>query len=166
MEQEVNMKMVCIVMQSSEKASQVFYNALQKFIAKQSNNYTKSKDSAVNKAEPKGKIVKVKDLRKDGDQVEFEKMGNDNMKDFRKYARKYGVSYSMEKDKSSTPPTYMIFFKAKDGNLIRKAMNSFVAEKMKDDKEKPEKGISNALIDAKDKVSKQPSKVKKKEKIR
>ena len=37
MEQEVNMKMVCIVTQSSEKVSQVFFDALKKFVASQNN---------------------------------------------------------------------------------------------------------------------------------
>ena len=110
-------------------------------------------------------MVKVKDLRKDGSQVECEKIGPENMKDFRKYARKYGVAYSMEK-KHTTPPTYMIYFKAKDSVLIRRALAQYVGDKMAEDKDAKDKGISTALVEAKDKVSKQPKKVRNKEHIR
>ena len=101
MEQEVNMKTTCIAIQSSEKAGQAFMRGLNGFVEKQKSvirSAGSTNKSAPNK-EVAGKIVKVKDLRKDGSQVEYVDMGNDELKNFRKYARKYGVTYSMEKTK-------------------------------------------------------------------
>ena len=34
--------------------------------------------------------------------------------DFERIARKYGVDYAVKKDRSASPPKYLIFFKARD----------------------------------------------------
>jgi len=167
MEHEVNMKITCIAIQTSEKAGQAFLKALSKFSSRLKATETMNKTIHTKQAkEPAGKIVKVKDLRKDGSQVEFVDMGTDDLKDFRKYARKFGVSYSMEKNSETDPPTYYIYFKAKDSVLIEKAIKEYVADKMKDkDHDKPE-SIKDKLIEAKAKAAAQVKKVRNKEQVR
>ena len=34
-----------------------------------------------------------------------------NIKDFDRVARKYGIDYSLKRDKSKTPPEYLVFLK-------------------------------------------------------
>ena len=90
MEQEVNMKTTCIAIQSSERAGVAFLRGLQGFVNQQRHNHSKVEQHARNKANTKeisGKMVKVKDLRKDGSQIEFVDMGVDEMKDFWKLRR-------------------------------------------------------------------------------
>lgn len=41
--------------------------------------------------------------------VDIEKTG---IRDFKKYANKYGIDYAIRKDSSETPPRYLVFFKA------------------------------------------------------
>lgn len=166
MEQEVNTKTICIMIQSAEKAGAVFERGLSKFIEEQKN--LQSSNRQIKKSTKGtlqgGKTVRIKDLTKDGSQVEFVDMGKDSMKDFRRYARKYGVTYSMEKNKETNPPTYLMYFKAKDGVLINKAISSYVADRIKEaDKEET---IGEKLIEAKEKVSLQPEKIRNKEKVR
>ena len=70
MEQEVNMKTACIAIQSSERAGVAFLRGLQGFVNQQRHNHSKVEQHARNKANTKeisGKMVKVKDLRKDHD---------------------------------------------------------------------------------------------------
>ena len=168
MEQEVNMKIACIAIQTTESAGKAFTRAMKGFIERQAvdhSNVTKNKAATEHK-EPFGKMVKVKDLRKDGSQIEFVDMGQDELKDFRRYARKYGVSYSMEKNKASDPPTYLIYFKAKDSNLITKAISSYVSDKLKDVDVNKEEGIASKLEAAKEKAASQVKKVRNKEKVR
>jgi len=164
MEQEVNMKIACLAIQTTESASRAFTRALKGHYENlkklsENKNATKTKDK-----EKGGKMVKIKDLRKDGSKIEFIDMGKDEMKDFRKYARKYGVSYSMELNKETS--TYFIYFKAKDGVLIDKAISEYVADKLLAAEKDKEAGIGEKLIVAKEKVGKQPKKVKNKEQIR
>ena len=35
-----------------------------------------------------------------------------SIRDFERIARKYGVDYAVKKDRSTSPPKYLIFFKA------------------------------------------------------
>lgn len=68
MEQEVNMKIACIAIQTTESAGKAFTRAMKGFIERQAadhSNVTKNKAATEHK-EPFGKMVKVKDLRKDG----------------------------------------------------------------------------------------------------
>ena len=166
-EQEVNMKITCIAIQTSEKAGQAFFKALSKFSSRLKESETMNKTTRAKPAkEHAGKMVKVKDLRKDGSQIEFIDMGTDDLKDFRKYARKYGVSYSMEKSNESDPPTYFIYFKAKDSVFIDKAIKEYVADRMKDKDQSKAEGIKDKLIEAKAKSAAQVRKVRNKEQIR
>ena len=166
MEQEVNMKIVCIACQSAKDVSHVFTHALKEYYDKHicMGSTGNVKTSKVPKGETKGKLVKVKDLRKDGSEVQFTDMGEDDLKQFRRYAKKYGVSYAMEKRDDTSPPTYLIFFKAKDGFVIEKAVSQYVTDTMlqNDNKE----GLHHKLDIAKDMVSKQTKKIRNKEHIR
>ena len=169
MEQEVNMKTACIAIQSSERAGVAFLRGLQGFVNQQRHNHSKVEQHARNKANTKeisGKMVKVKDLRKDGSQIEFVDMGVDEMKDFRKYARKYGVTYSMEKNKKTDPPTYLIYFKAKDSTIINKAISEYVADKMEVKDKAKVPTLMEKLVAAISKSKQQPKKVKNKEQVR
>lgn len=167
MEQEVNMKIACIVIQTSESAGKAFAKALKGFIDRQMVISPKINTSTEHTNKEKtGKQVKVKDLRKDGSQIEYVDMGQDELKDFRRYARKYGVSYSMEKNTKNDPPTYLIYFKAKDSQLITKAIGSYVADTYKDAEQTKDKGIGELLTQARAKAAAQAEKVKNKEKVR
>ena len=83
MEQEVNIKVVCLACQSAEKASQVFMHALKGYAQRFKNDITiNSKHNKIEKTDKEGKMVKVKELRKDGSQIEFVDMGQGEIKEF------------------------------------------------------------------------------------
>jgi len=166
MEQEVNMKIVCIACQSAKDVSHVFSHALKEYYdlhirSSETSNVKMPKETH---RETKGKLVKVKDLRKDGSEVQFTDMGADDLKQFRRYAKQYGVSYAMEKRNDTYPPTYLIFFKAKDGFVIDKAVSNYVTDTLINNDIK--EGLHHKLDIAKDMVSKQTKKIRNKEHIR
>lgn len=169
MEQEVNMKITCIAVQSGERVGQVFLHGVKSFVDKQrSVAASRSKQGPVKKehSQTGGKKVKIKDLRKDGSDIQFVDIKTEEMKDFQRYARKYGITYAMEMDKSTQPPTYYIYFKAKDGLLTEKALSEYIADRLKQKEVSKDKGVKPKLEKAKEKVTKQIKKVKKKEIIR
>ena len=53
------------------------------------------------------------------------------LKDFKKYAGKYGVDYAVVKDASAMPTKYSIFFKARDADAITGLMREYTAKRLK-----------------------------------
>ena len=54
-----------------------------------------------------------------------------SIKEFERIARKYGVDYAVKKDRSCTPPKYLIFFKARDADALTAAFTEYSAKKVK-----------------------------------
>ena len=57
-----------------------------------------------------------------------------NIKSFEKYARKYNVDYCLKKDRSSEPPRYYVFFKARDVDSMTAAFKEYTGWSMKKSK--------------------------------
>ena len=53
-----------------------------------------------------------------------------NIKDFDRVARKYGVDYAVKKDKTVSPPKYLVFFKARDADALTAAFKEYTAATM------------------------------------
>ncbi|MBO4845485.1 MAG: PcfB family protein [Lachnospiraceae bacterium] len=163
MEHDVNMKVTCIAIRSSQEAGKAFYKALCRFHSMINESKRHTLINSGHSSELKGRMVKIKDLRKDGSKIEVEDIDKDSLKDFKRYARAHGVAYAVEKDAATDPPTFYIFFKAKDDSLIRKAISSYVKDS--ENKKDMEKGLSERLNIAKQR-SGSPSKVRKKTQVR
>ena len=54
-----------------------------------------------------------------------------SIKEFEKIARKYGVDYAVKKDRSSTPPKYLIFFKGRDADALTAAFTEYTGKKVR-----------------------------------
>ena len=50
---------------------------------------------------------------------------NDNIKAFDPIARKYGIHYNLQKDKSTDPPRWNVFFRAKEVDSMTAAFKEF-----------------------------------------
>ena len=56
--------------------------------------------------------------------VEIQKTG---IKDFDRYAKRYHIDYSIQKDLSCTPPRYLVYFKAQDTDALNAAFKEYSA---------------------------------------
>ena len=56
--------------------------------------------------------------------VEIQKTG---IKNFDRYAKRYHIDYAIQKDLSTTPPRYMIYFKAQDTDAVSAAFKDYSA---------------------------------------
>ena len=54
-----------------------------------------------------------------------------NIKSFEKIARKYSIDYSLKKDKSEDPPKYLVFFRAKDVDVMTAAFKEYTGVTLK-----------------------------------
>ena len=82
------------------------------------------------KAVPHGKQT-VKQLIGQGKGVSNIEINDPSIKDFERIARKYGVDYAIKKDRSTTPPRFLVFFKAQDSDALTAAFKEYAGEKVK-----------------------------------
>jgi hypothetical protein len=79
---------------------------------------------------PKEGKQTVKQLSRGGSLQNIE-ISEDNIKAFEPYARKFGVSYALQKDVSEDPPKWLVFFRAKDTDALTGAFKAFSADIVK-----------------------------------
>ena len=80
-----------------------------------------------------------------------------------KNAKKYGVDYTLRKDKTTQPPHYIVIFKAKDADNLEQAFRKFTAKTLTKEQQP---SIRKVLAAAKQKAAQQPKRAKEKIKQR
>ena len=109
-----------------------------------------------------GKMSVEKLIRKDqgAQQIDIAKSG---IKDFERVLNKYGVDYAIRKDVSQDPPRFMVFFKARDADVLTAAFKEYSA-KLACKEKRP--SVLKALAHLKDLARLAPSKVREKKQER
>ena len=92
----------------------------------------------------------IKQLSKGGTLSSIE-VTEGNIKNFDPIARKYGISYALQKDSSSDPPRWMVFFKAKDVDALTAAFKEYSKNAIKRETDKP--SVKDTMRDLRDKVT-------------
>ena len=92
--------------------------------------------------------------------VEIQKTG---IKDFDRYAKRYHIDYSIQKDLSCTPPRYLIYFKAQDTDALSAAFKEYSASVL-DKTKRP--SVLAKLHDLAQSVANLPDKVRHKQEER
>ena len=54
-----------------------------------------------------------------------------NIKSFERVARKYGVDFAVKKDRSVSPPKYLVFFKGRDADALTAAFREYTAKEVR-----------------------------------
>ena len=91
--------------------------------------------------------------------VEIQKTG---IKDFDRYAKRYHIDYSIQKDLSCTPPRYLIYFKAQDTDALSAAFKEYSASVL-DKTKRP--SVLAKLHDLAQSVASLPDKVRNKQNV-
>ena len=109
-----------------------------------------------------GKMSVEKLIRKDqgAQQIDIAKSG---IRDFERVLNKYGVDYAIRKDVSQEPPRFMVFFKARDADVLTAAFKEYSA-KLACKEKRP--SVLKALAHLKDLARLVPSKVREKKQER
>jgi len=79
---------------------------------------------------PQGK-QSVKKLTRQNQGVSSMELNDPDIRLFDRIAKKYGVDYAIQKDRSEKPPRYMIFFKSRDADALTAAFKTFATKKEK-----------------------------------
>ena len=123
MQEEVENRTVALAVSTTRMTGRVLKAALIKLLAEMK----KSRDSPPQI--PHGKQT-VKELVGQNTGVSNMEITDSNIKSFDRVARKYGVDYAVKKDRSVSPPKYLVFFKARDADALTAAMTEFTAKTM------------------------------------
>lgn len=126
MHEEVNQKTIALTVKTAKLTASVLKKALEKFLQSQKNKDNKHY---------KGK-QSVKHLVGQNAGVSNIEITDGNIKSFEKIAKKYSVDFAVKKDKTETPPKYIVFFKGRDVDVLTQAFKEYVHNEMKL-KEKP-----------------------------
>ena len=131
MQDEVNTKVIALVIKGGRISAEVLEKALKKFVEE----IEKAQRQASRPKTYRGK-QSIKHLVEQNAAISNIEVTDGNIKSFEHTARKYGIDYALKKDTSEQPPRYLVFFKGRDVDVMTQAFKEFSARTIKQ-KEKP-----------------------------
>ena len=152
MQEEVNEKIVTLSIQGVKITASMLKAAMRKFLLeiekesqkssqiKQAEKQGQARERGIEKEKerqekkkPHGKQT-IKQLQEQGAQLTNIQITDRNIRSFDRVARKYGIDYSLKWDDSVTPRRYLVFFKAKDVDVMTAAFKEYAGVSMKKSK--------------------------------
>lgn len=141
LQEEVDEKTIALVISGGRITANILKSALAKVVqeVEEANRIKKAERKEIQKEaqakraakkEAKKNVYKpgkksLNSLMEDGSELTNIEITNNNIKSFEKVARKYGIQYSLKKDKATTPPTYLVFFRAKHNDVMTAAFKEY-----------------------------------------
>ena len=123
MQEEVEQRTLTLAINGTTFTGRMLKAAVAKFMA-----YRRSHKAAKACVHPKGKQT-VKQLTRQGQGVNTMEIADENLRQFERIARKYGVDYAVRRDKDAVPPRFLLFFKGRDADAITAAFKEFMTAK-------------------------------------
>lgn len=130
MQEEVENRTLTLVVSGTKFTGRLFKAAISKYMAHRREKKLEKQRSRDSPVTPKGKQT-VKQLIGQNQGVSNIEINDSSIKDFERIARKYGVDYAVKKDRSASPPKYLIFFKARDADALTAAFSEYTQKKVK-----------------------------------
>lgn len=136
MQEEVTGKTVTFVVQTTKFSADIMRRMMDKYLSsieqnRRNKKAQKRQEKLEKKREPPQGRIKIKELAKQNAGMTNIEINKKNIKSFEKYARKYGINYALKKDKSKSPPVYLVFFKGRDQDAINAAFREFTSAQLK-----------------------------------
>ena len=123
MQEEVESRTLTLAVNGTKFTGRMLKAAVAKFMA-----YRRSHKAAKACVHPKGKQT-VKQLARQGQGVNTMEIADENLRQFERIARKYGVDYAVRRDTSANTPRFLVFFKGRDADAISAAFKEFLSAK-------------------------------------
>jgi len=130
MQEEVENRTLTLIVSGTKFTGRLFKAAISKYMAHRREKKLEKQRSRDSPVTPKGKQT-VKQLIGQNQGVSNIEINDPSIRDFERIARKYGVDYAVKKDRSASPPKYLIFFKARDADALTAAFAEYTGKKVK-----------------------------------
>ncbi len=127
MQDEVNEKVVTLIINMGKEAGRISEQKLKEAMQKQLEHWKKIKQKSQAEKEAakyEGK-QSMKNLMKHKADLTNIEITDRNIGSFEKIARKYDIDYALKKDKLSEKPRYLVFFKARDADVMTAAFQEY-----------------------------------------
>ena len=128
MQEEVNERVVLVIHGGVTLSARALARAMRKVLELRKNKNLSSHQKT-------GK-QNIKQLIGQNAGVSNIELTNSNIKSFDRTARKYGIDYAVKKDRLSTPPKYLVFFKSRDADAMTAAFTEFSKRTLRKEKQK------------------------------
>jgi len=130
MQEEVNEKTIALCIKGGKISADILKAAMRKYLQEKERTKTKTAQKLEAKKQKKTEIVKhgkqsIKSMVEKGWELTNIEITDNNIRSFERVARKYGIDYSLKKDKSTEPPKYLVFFRAKDTEVMTTAFKEY-----------------------------------------
>ena len=130
MQEEVENRTLTLIVSGTKFTGRLFKAAISKYMAHRKEKKLEKQRSRDSPVTPKGKQT-VKQLIGQNQGVSNIEINDLSIRNFERIARKYGVDYAVKKDRSASPPKYLIFFKARDADALTAAFTEYTGKKVK-----------------------------------
>ena len=161
MQDEVNEKTMALCIKGGKISAQLLKAALTKLLAEIEKKQQSKKMGGQNRCK-RGK-QSIKNLQQSGAQLTNIVVTDNNIKSFDRVARKYGIDYSLKKAEKEGKTEYLVFFKAKDVDVMTAAFKEYTGVSLKKEQRQ---SIRKKLEQAKERVAKHREITKEKTKDR
>lgn len=125
MQEEIENKTLSLIINTSKFTERTLATAFAKALKL---GWNKAKEHY--QAKPQGR-QSVKQLIGQNQGVSNIEITDSNIKSFERVARKYGVDFAVKKDRSVSPPKYLVFFKGRDADALTAAFKEYTAKEVK-----------------------------------
>ena len=125
MQEEVTQRTIALCVEATKLSAGMLQQAMKKVLDEMQKGVTGHKTKLHH-----GKQT-LRQLMKHNTGVSNIEITDPSIKEFEKIARKYGVDYAVKKDRSSSPPKYLIFFKGRDADALTAAFTEYTGKKVK-----------------------------------
>ena len=131
MQEEMNEKTVSLIIRGTKVTAVVLKDAMKMFLRQTSNRVSNGRNGKGTSekqrqvSQPGIGKTSLRKMMKEGSELSNIEISDENIKSFEKIARKYSMQFSLMKDKSHDPPRYLVFFKARDAEVMDAAFNEY-----------------------------------------
>jgi seryl-tRNA(Sec) selenium transferase len=131
MQEELNEKTIALAVRTTKMTVSVLKAAMRKFLEEQGKQKQKVQTMVEKRNQPSEGKQTMKQLMKQNAELTNIEVTDGNIRSFERVARKYHIDFSLKKDNSMTPPKYIVFFKAKDVDVMTTAFKEYSAKELK-----------------------------------
>ncbi len=180
MQEEVENRTVNVVITTTKLTARTLMEGIRKFLyqaSQESRNRQQAKqhqrvvriESKLRRKEqkiqegPHGK-QSVKQLIRHSNSLKHVPVHGENLKEFEKILKKYGVDFAIMKETQGDAPRYLIFFKAKDEQVLSSVLAESTRRQLGKSRLPKKASLLSALREAKDLIKSIPAKTHQKEK--
>ena len=141
MQEEVNERTIALCIKGGKITADILRAAMRKFLQEVEKSKAQAQQKAQIKQQQKAQVVKhgkqsIKSMVEKGSDLTNIEITDNNIRSFERVARKYGIDYSLKRDKSTDPPKYLVFFRAKDVDVMTAAFKEYTGITLQKSKRK------------------------------